>query len=261
MTQKAIVREIQRLHARRAPLNIPAVKRRRPQLIERVYAVRPFWGWKQALEEAGLDYEKINVELRDYVDCQICGRDFGGVAYHLISQHQVTPEEYRQEFPDAELLCETIRAQMARPKQRHRPVIAHWEEIWTPEYVLDRMAELHRRKLPLNFKWISEREKALIEKATRYFGSWDKALRRIGLDPKRVRLAPPSWRGYTRWRHASKAEIVAELRRREKAGEPLGWKQIVHAPSGPAFLIRARKLSGCGAACCRRQVWILLVGA
>ncbi len=68
-----IIREIQRLHARRAPLNIPAVKRSHRELIERVYAVRPFWGWKRALGDAGLSYAKINIELQDYLDCKICG--------------------------------------------------------------------------------------------------------------------------------------------------------------------------------------------
>src|SRR5712692_7154500 len=100
-SQRNIIRDIQRLDARRAPLNISAVKRSHPKLIERVYAVRPFWGWKRALEDAGLDYAKINVELRDYVDCKICGRDFGALQYHLISQHQTTPQDYRHEYPGA----------------------------------------------------------------------------------------------------------------------------------------------------------------
>src|SRR5437899_11933704 len=135
-TRRNVIREIQRLHSLRAPLNIPAVKRSHPKLIERVYAVRPFWGWKRALEDAGLDYKKINVELLDYVDCKICGRDMGGLSYHLISQHQIAPEDYRHEYPGAELVCETIRAGIAERKLRKRPALLHWETIWTPEYVL-----------------------------------------------------------------------------------------------------------------------------
>jgi hypothetical protein len=242
--ERVILREIRRLHARRAPLNIPAVKRSHPKLIEQVYAVRAFWGWKRALEDAGLDYAKINTELRDYVDCKICGRDLGSLAYHLISQHQVTPEEYRAEYPDAELHCEVVRAGMARRKLRKLPALPHWEAVWTPEYVLDRMAELHRRNFPMNFKWASGHEKALTDKAIRYFGSWDEALRRIGLDPARIRLFRPTWRGYSPWRRASKAAIIAELRRRKKAGEPLSWKKILPRKSGPAFLERAKKLFG-----------------
>src|SRR6266852_231131 len=100
--QRAVIREIQRLHARRAPLNISAVKRNHPTLIERVYAVRPFWGWKRALEDAGLDYSKINTELLDYIDCKICGRDLGTLPVHLLRKHDVTVEDYRDEYEDPE---------------------------------------------------------------------------------------------------------------------------------------------------------------
>lgn len=242
--KRDIIREIRGLHSRRVPLNISAVKRNHPKLIKRVYAVRPFWGWKHALEDAGLDYTKINIELRDYVDCKICGRDFGGLSYHLISQHSITPEDYRREYPEAEIVCETTRAGIVQRKLRKRPVLPRWEKIWTPEYVLDRMAELHWRKFPLNFAWSKEREKALNAQALLHFGSWDEALRRIGLDPAQIRLFRPTWRGRSPWRGADKAAILAELRRRHTAREPLSWKKIVHTQYGPAFLNRATILFG-----------------
>jgi hypothetical protein len=47
--KRAVILEIQRLHARRTALNISAVKRNHPKLIKRVYAVRPFWGWRAAI--------------------------------------------------------------------------------------------------------------------------------------------------------------------------------------------------------------------
>lgn len=242
--QRAITREIRRLHARREPLNISAVKRNHPALIERVYAVRPFWGWKRALEAADLGYSEINTELRDYVDCEVCGKDLGNLAFHLISMHQITPQEYREEYPRAEILPETIRAGISRRKLRKRPPIPHWEHIWSPEYVLDRMAELSQRGFPMNFDGARTYEAALTDKAIRYFGSWDNALRRIGLDPKRIRLFRPTWRGYTQWRRANKTAIVAELRRRSKQGEPLSWMKILRQKSGPALLNRATRLYG-----------------
>jgi hypothetical protein len=242
--KRAIIREIKRLHARREPLNISAVTRNHPELIRRVYAVRPFWGWKRALKDAGLDYSKINTELRDYVDCQICGKDLGALAYHLVSQHEITPEEYREEYPEAEIVCERIRAGIAHRKQRHRPALPHWEDIWSAEYVLDRMAELHRRGLPMNWKWVKRHESGLSDKAIRFFDSWDNALRRIDLDPARIRLFRPTWRGISPWRRANKAAIVAALRRRSKAGGPLSWKEILPQEHGPAFLERAKKVFG-----------------
>ncbi|MFN2507429.1 MAG: hypothetical protein ABR589_01500 [Chthoniobacterales bacterium] len=211
--QKAVIRELQRLHRAREPLNITAVKRNHPELIERVYQVRPFWGWKRALEDAGLSYADINTELRDYVDCQICGKDMGGLSYHLISQHETTPEEYREEYPEAELMCETVRARISEPRstQRKYYTLPRWEAIWTPEYVLDRMAELHGRAYPMNSNWASNHEQALMMKAIAFFGSWDEALRRIGLDPQQIRLAKPS-------EHLSAADVMARLKKRRNAG-------------------------------------------
>lgn len=229
-TRRNIIREIKRLHARRAPLNITAVKRSHPKLIERVYAVRPFWGWKRALEDAGLDYKKINVELRDYVNCKICGRDMGGLSYHLISQHNVTPEEYREEYPSAELMCETVRAGMGQYRPRHRRTLPRWEEVWTPEYVLDKLAELHRRKLPLNLEWSNHHEQALVAQVIKYFGSWDEALRQIGLDPKQIRLAGP----FQTW---TADKVVACLQRRRQRGLPLNSAAIQKSDASLASAI------------------------
>src|SRR5438128_542172 len=183
--QKSIVREIRALHVRRAPLNISPVKRSQPKLIERVYAVRPYWGWKRALEDAGLSYAKINTELKDYVDCRICGRDFGSLPFHLIT-HNISPADYARDYPDAEMFCEKTRAKFTHSqagRYKRGSAMPHWEPIWTPEYVLDRIAELQRQKLPLNYDWMEQHEKALTGHAIRHFGSWDDALRRVGLAP------------------------------------------------------------------------------
>jgi hypothetical protein len=61
-SQRKIIREIQRLHARRVPLNISAFKWSHPKLIERVYAVRPFWDWKRTLEDARLALRSKKIE-------------------------------------------------------------------------------------------------------------------------------------------------------------------------------------------------------
>ncbi len=227
--RRNILREIQRLHARRGPLNISAVKRSHPKLIERVYAVRPFWGWKRALEDAGLDYSKIHTELRDYVDCKICGRDCGTLPVHLLRKHNVTAEAYRIEYPDAETTCETLRAAIARRREHKRTALRRWEEIWTPEYVLDRMAEMHRRNLPLNLYWSSKHDPALAGKAREYFGSWDQALRRIGLAPEQIRLAKPT-------EHLTAPQLIGRLKKRRDEG--------LHAKEDSALANAARKYFG-----------------
>ncbi len=292
--KREIIREIRKLHSGREPLNISAVKRNHPKLIERVYAVRPFWGWKRALEDAGLDYSKIDIELLDYIDCKICGRDFGALDVHLRRKHDVIAEDYRSEYAGAETTCERLRAAIAEHRLRKRPLLPRWEKVWTPEYVLDRMAELHRRNFPMNLYSMSERDQALSIKAREFFGSWDRALRGIGLDPEKIRLARPtenltredviarlkqrrenppgekddsalanaarkyfgSWNaalraarieptaGPSQWARASKAKILAELRRRKRTGEPLRSVRAASEKRGKALRDRAGKLFG-----------------
>ena len=40
---------------------------------------------------------EINLELLDYVDCKIWGKDFAVLSYHLINQHNMTGEDYARE--------------------------------------------------------------------------------------------------------------------------------------------------------------------
>lgn len=225
--QKQIVREIRRLHSRREPLNIPAVKRNHPELIERVYAVRPYWGWKRALEDAGLSYDKINTELLDYVDCKICGKDFGGLSYHLMGDHNMTGEDYRREFTGAEMMSEKARAGPSKPRSHKRKTytLPLWETIWTTEYVMDRMAELHRLNYPLNSDWAGKHEVALHGKAILYFGSWDEALQRIGLDPEQIRCAEAT-------AHLTATDVIKRLQNRQKEGLALNSRSI-HSDNTP----------------------------
>jgi hypothetical protein len=139
--REALLREIRLLHRKREPLNITAVKRRNPEILQSAYAMKPYWGWKQALADAGLGYEDINVELWDYCTCLICGHEARKLDAHVRIAHSLTGAEYRQEFPQAEIVCETVRA-----GQRRFPTdLPHWEPVWSWEYVLDRALERVRQ--------------------------------------------------------------------------------------------------------------------
>jgi hypothetical protein len=208
-----LILEIQRLHQRREPLNLLAVRRSHPDLVKRVYAVKPFWGWKWALEEAGLDYSRINTEVRDFVECRICGREAALLTAHLKSAHQITAKEYRDEFPGAEIYCETLRAARSEIRRKHS-VMPHWEALWTSEYVLDRTAELHRQGYPVHASWVLCHEKQLANFGYRLFGTWDEVLRRIGLDPKVIRHQAEG-------RSLSNEEVIAQLQERKRAGRRL----------------------------------------
>ena len=208
--------EIKRLFKRDEPLNICAVRRQHPRLLDAVYDIKPFWGWKRALEAAGIDYADIRVELLDYVVCEICGEEFGCLGFHLSRTHEVISEDYKIDYPDADFVCETVRASMTR---MHTDILKHWERIWSPEYVLDRIAEFHRHNISLNVTFVKKHDSTLSCFATKYFSSWDVALRIVGLDPISIRLS-----NFTTY--LTKKSCIKAIRKRKRDGLPLNAATI-----------------------------------
>lgn len=175
-------------HQGRKPLNLSAVKRRRPDLIEFVYSQDTFWGWKNALREAGIEYSSINVELEETITCEICGEQMKGIGFHVQSKHEIPLSEYILEFPDAPRRSEA----MNQYKPGQKTIIAHWERAPSPEYILDRVCELASQGYPLNQRSVLLAEPNLIRKAMMYFGSWDTALEMVGLEPGNIRRHRPN---------------------------------------------------------------------
>ena len=214
----AIVRQIRALDRKRQPLNLSAVKRAHPRLLEKVYALRPFAGWKRALEASGLSYETIQIELEEFVVCRICGAELQALSSHLHFIHELTPSEYSAEFPGAELLCEELRARM-RISERH--LLPHWEPLWSPEYVLDRIAEYRAQGCSVNLAAMDDLDVPLLGAANKYFGSWDEALRRAGLDPRKERARPAGFY------YPTAESVCAEIQRRVAAGWSLNHTDMV----------------------------------
>ena len=211
-TQRKAVRKIRHLHSENEPLNISAVRRRHPELLSLVYSQAPFWGWKVALEDAGVDYGQIRVELLSSVECRLCGKEFRRLAPHLLPIHETTVVDYRVDYPDSEAVCEESRSiQMGGGSSyRRKPkrlLIPHWEPIWSPEYVLDRMAELHRQGFDLSHASVDARDQ-VADHAVKYFQSWDEPLRKIGIDPADVRVLSPT-------RELSSDDVLAKIRERD----------------------------------------------
>lgn len=186
MRRSEIIRKIRQRHIRRKPLNLAAVKREDSDLVEAVYAIQPYLGWKGAVEEAGIDYADIRVELRGTVECRLCGKEFRFLNGHLTQTHQISPQEYLEEFPDAEFACEQIREAMTGRLHGdpHPDFLAHWEPIYTREYVLDRLYEYAQRGFWMDMKTIAEIDCSLVAAVGHYVMlDWDASLRLIGVDP------------------------------------------------------------------------------
>ena len=164
--QQEIVGTIRRLFAEGKPLNLTAMTRENPDLIRQVFDLRPFWGWRRAIEDSGLSYERIPIELEETVECLACGKHLRLLSGHLSANHGLTRGEYQAEFPGAWSASEAVRASRMR---RAQPV-AHWEPVWSAEYVLDRIRFLHDQGFPVNAKGV---DRTLAAAGRKFWGSWD----------------------------------------------------------------------------------------
>lgn len=186
MNRSEVIRRIRKRHQRRDALNLSAVKREDPDLVDVVYQIQPYLGWKGALEEAGISYDDIRVKIRETVECKLCGKRLRLLNGHLMQKHLITPEEYREEYPDAELASEQLREEMTGRLQieAHPEFLKHWEPIYTREYVLDRLNEYARRGFWMDMKTIGQIDCGLVAALRSHAKTdWDEGLRLIGVDP------------------------------------------------------------------------------
>lgn len=211
-TRQEIIRTIKVLYRRGQPLNIHAVKRLHPELLARVYSVRPFWGWAQAIRAAGVDYKRIRIQLLETVTCQICGKEFRHLTTHLPRVHEVSTDEYKLSFPGEYLHSESLRASRSDSMFSQNPLMKHWEPLWSEEYILDRMHEYYRQGIPLNEKFIYTRDRAFESVARKYFKNWHYALRKAGLNPEKIRDQRIIYH---------RKDVIRELRKRHRSGKPL----------------------------------------
>ena len=213
-TQRDIVVQIKDLHRRHQPLNITAIKREHPGLIASVYQIKPFWGWKQALEAAGIDYADIKVHLSDYVTCRICGRELRHLISHLPRLHEVKVAQYQKDYPSEALFSESTLAHFRESSQGKYHSPQPWEPLWSPEYTLDLLAHLHRNGLPVNMAALKNVNNMLPLQCVKYFGSFDEALRKIGLDPAKIRK-------HTEGIARPKQEVIDLIKKRHAQGKSL----------------------------------------
>ena len=178
------------------PLNLHAVMRERPDLLEHVFAGPTPRGWRRSLIDAGVDPYKIVHAYEDHVTCAICGFSCAVLGTHIVQCHGTTRDEYLQEFgPDCEISSESFRAGQfgALPIAG----IAHWENLWSRHYVTDWVIRLHEEGHNVNYQNLVVVGKTLASAGWRLFGSWDAVLCAAGLNPDEERAIPP----FMQWTH------------------------------------------------------------
>ncbi len=183
-TLEKISKAIREIHIQKQPLNISAVRNSHPELLAAVYEIKPFLGWKQALGLAGLKYRSIHTSYIDQIPCLICGDYFSLLGSHLLLIHQVSTEEYRDEYPGADMVCETLRFRRVTASSRHKDHIPDWEPASSVEYAFDKVYEYHKCGHHLNFSNMLAVDSGMtIPLMKAHPGGWDDVLEIIGVEP------------------------------------------------------------------------------
>lgn len=185
--------EIKQRYEKNEPLNLSRVEIECPWLLEGLYNPECFKSWKEAIEEAGLSYNRIRIEPTTEATCLICGYTSASIASHLNTFHKLSSAEYRKQFPHGETFSEASRsANFGKCKGSSRPaqlLMPHWEPAWSSHYVLDRIKEFQKQDISLNYAYLAKHEPGLPAFARRIWGSWDYTLGLLGIDPEDIRMA------------------------------------------------------------------------
>jgi hypothetical protein len=230
--QSEVVASIRLRVATGRGLNLTAVKREDPRLVAEVFSMRPYWGWRRAIEAAGLPYDRIPISLEDTLECLVCGRRLRLLSGHLAAEHGLTRGEYQTEFPGAYCLAETLRAL----RMRCPATLPHWEPIWSAEYVLDRIRYLHDAGTNVNADSVDVIDPTLLDAGRKFWGTWDRALEEADLNPAKIRLAPPGHQ------FPSGEEVIGLICKRNESRLPLS-SELVKSEDG-RLMNSARKRFG-----------------
>jgi hypothetical protein len=206
-TQKQIVNRIRELHRQRQPLNISAVKRHHPKLLQQVMSLKHFRGWRKAIEAAGLSYKKIRMELQDHCVCAICGAKFLTLDAHLRAQHNMSKQQYLRKFPNEETVADTVREERTGSLRRS----PHWEPMWSREYMIDYLIYKHENGEDLSPWTVYREESAVHANIKKYFGSYRAGIEAAGIDYAEIRVIELT----EKWTPEKVLERIRQLHRKK----------------------------------------------
>lgn len=90
---------------------------------------------------------------------------------------------------------------------------------WSKQRILDTIKQQHKLGNRLNAWHVACHNLPLLKAGTRYFGSWEKAIRGAGIRYKDIRRTREAWK----W---SRDIVIAQIRQMHDAGEPLNSNDI-----------------------------------
>jgi len=187
------------LHQNGEDISICALEKTHPEQLPSLFEGDNSLGWFGSLESLGIDPMEIPLEVEPQVTCLICGKTAASLATHLNRDHQVSAQEYREEFgEDAQVEAEDLRAWRSNYECKDFP---HWSLVHSKWYVLDRIIQAHRRGIPTSMTHMNKLHRTLVTYGLKHFGTWSQALTEANIG-----FVKPT---KTRW---SKTLITKELK-------------------------------------------------
>lgn len=146
----------------------------------------------------------------DHVTCRLCGRAYRVISMsHLHRRHGWDPEhpilEYQARFP-----AHSTRSRETKRLQR-RTLAEHFERLgrrWTRDRVRSEIRRRRTQGRALSYRAVLEEGAGLPDAATRFFGSWERAITSVGIRYETVR----------RTRRWTRAKVLSAIR---ALGRPL----------------------------------------
>jgi len=189
-TRKTIVDEIRRLHGKRVELNYSSAETNHLNLVRA--GAWHFGTWRQAIEAAGIDYDKLAkyqrwdreriVERIQQLHAHGADLSWRSVSTHL----------------DPPLAAAALRSngfsswrEAIRAAGLDIDAVARYK-FWNRERVVEEIQSLRAQGHLLSSKLMQDDNQALFCAARRRFGSWDNALEAAGFDVASIRMRKPT---------------------------------------------------------------------
>ncbi|MBM4069904.1 MAG: hypothetical protein FJ271_13270 [Planctomycetes bacterium] len=156
----------------------------------------------------------------DYVTCKHCRRDFRAITvWHLRRIHEYDGdhpiEDYKRLFRLQTASCREVRKKISEAKEIFW---ARRGQHWTPARLIAEIRRTHRAGRSLKKEQVPVR---LYEAGRRYFGSWQKAVEKAGLDFEKAT-------GVFHW---TRDRVVQAIQRLAQRGVPLSATYVAaHEP-------------------------------
>lgn len=206
-----VLRAILRRETEGLPLNHAAVLCEDRALYN---AMRRFFGtWDMALRAAGLDPKRVRRHRR--WDRQAVVRRIRQRAAEGLPLYMGIVERTECTLPSAALRWFGSWSQALEAAGIDPGVWAKRVPKWTPQGVVKAIRTMHARRAAVGHTAL--KRNSITRAGIQFFGNWDAALHAAGLDPRMFRDRRTPWKP---------DEVLDEIRRKARAGEPLNAKNV-----------------------------------